>query len=209
MVLKFLGISFIAWTFATACFAVSNFVTPRDIASRQSWSNVKLKNLSASPKTIYGIYIRQMAYVTPGQSCDSAVPIFDASENLAVGAVVMPVTMVAQGETPVGKNYLYNMIYSANYYIMTNVFSTPYCALPGCKWGSDSAIYNWCIYLGALAPISVTDGYTANAPPFALPVSGMGFNYNVVADYDYIGPISCNDMTLTCSVLTPQSQSFS
>lgn len=219
MILKFLGISFISFIVANVCLAVPNhgahqkfgthFLTPRDIASPQSWSNVKLKNLGSTPKTIYGIYIRQMAYVTPGQSCASATVMYDATDNAAAGSVVMPVTMAAHGGTPIGKNYLYNMIYGANYYALVTLHSPPGCALPGCTWGSDSITYDWCIYLGALAPVAVTAGYSANVPPAASDVSGAGFNYNVSGDYAYIGPVSCNDITLTCSVATPQSQSFS
>lgn len=192
----------------------TGFLTPKDILSTQNTSNIKLKN-NGKNAVVYGIYIKQLSYVLPGQSCDSASiiypdPMYPSSQNVAAGSIVMPVTIKANSAAPIGGNYLYNMIYGANFYVyMLIPSSPPGCALPGCTWGSDSNIYNWCIYLGALAPVSVTSGYTSNVPPSTQAISGAGYNYNVINNYVTLGPISCNDQTLTCSSSTIQSQLFS
>lgn len=188
----------------------STFMTPRDRLNDTN-ANIILRNNSDSSKTAYGIYVRQYAYVTPGDSCDHATVIYSASSNITAGAVVTPVTIDAHKSAAVGGNYLYNMIYGAIYY--ENIIipsSPPGCALPGCTWGSDSTIYNWCIYLGALAPVSTSTGYTANIPPSTDVASSTGnYNYNLISSYNYLGPISCNDQTLTCTVASQQTQSFS
>lgn len=191
----------------------AGFVTPRDMLTA-SLSNISLHNASNANTTAYGIYVRQYAYVTPGQDCGSATKIYPtndpATNNITAGAVVSPVTINAGQSAAIGANYLYNMIYQAIYYeniIITS--SPPGCALPGCTWGSDNTKYNWCIYLGALAPVSGTTNYTSTIPPSANSASSAGqYNYNLVTDYSYLGPISCNDQTLTCAVSNQQSQSF-
>lgn len=103
------------------------------------------------------------------------------------------------------------MLYEAIYYENIRIPSSPPgCALPGCTWGSDTTQYNWCIYLGALAPVSTSSGYTANVPPSADSAARASFyNYNLISDYIYIGPIACNDKTLTCVTANQQTQAFS
>ncbi len=102
---------------------------------------------------------------------------------------------------------IYQTIYYENIIIPS---SPPGCALPGCTWGSDTTKYNWCIYLGALAPMSTSPGYTANVPPSTDVASSSGvYNYNLVSSYRYLGPISCDDRTLSCTVTSQQTQSFS
>lgn len=187
----------------------TNFSTARDISTSPSESHVKLHNTAATSTVVYGVYIRQFAYVTPGQSCISPTAIYSSTINTAAGAMVMPVTIGANSEVSIGANYLYNMIYNAMYYVqVVNPSSPPGCALPGCTWGSDLTAYNWCIYVGVIAPVTVTASYTSKVVPSTTTVSGGGYNYNRVSDYHYIGPITCNDQTLTCSLSTAQVQSF-
>lgn len=187
------------------------FVTSRDLSNgNQSASNINLQNNRNSAATVYGLYVLQYAYVTPGQSCDSATVIYPATNNLTAGVFVMPTIIGSGSKAIVGSNYLYNMIYGAIYYEYVNISSPPGCALPGCTWGSDSTQYNWCIYLGALAPVSNSADYTANVPPAAGLASDSGlYNYNLISNYSYLGPISCSDSTLTCTTATQQTQAFS
>jgi hypothetical protein len=213
---KIFTISFVYLFFATQCFAAkysTNFSTTRDLASTANVPNLtssfKIKNSGSSSAVVYGLYIRQFSYVAAGQSCDSAIPMYSSSQNTTAGAMVMPVTIPAHSEAVVGANYLYNMIYTANYYVRILIASSPPgCALPGCTWGSDTTIYNWCIYVGAMAPVSVSAGYTAKVVPSTTAVSGAGFNYDLISNYNYIGPISCDDQNMTCSVASSQTQSF-
>lgn len=199
---------------ATPAFAESDlagFVTSRDLLNNNSASNLYLQNNRNSAVTVYGLYVRQYAYVTPGQSCNSATVIYSATNNIAAGAYVAP-TMINPGKkATIGSNYLYNMLYEAIYY--ENIIipsSPPGCALPGCTWGNDTTRYNWCIYLGALTPVSTSSGYTANVPPSTEAASSPGlYNYNLISNYIYLGPIACNDQTLTCTTASSQTQSFS
>lgn len=197
------------------------FLTTRDLLSNDASSNITLHNSRSSAVTVYGLYVRQFAWVNPGESCDHATEIYPNqadvspspfSANITAGAVVMP-TMIKAGQSAIiGGNYLYNMIYGANYYVRNVVASSPPgCAAPGCTWGSDSSTYHWCIYLGAMAPVSVSAGYTANVPPAVEAASsGSSYDYNLISTsgYAYLGPISCNDQTLTCSVSSRQTQAF-
>lgn len=191
---------------------VAGFKTPRDLLNNNaSTSNINLQNNRSLTATVYGLYVRQYAYVTPGQSCNNATVIYSATNNTTAGAFVMP-TVISPGRgAAVGSNYLYNMLYETIYYeniIITG--SPPGCALPGCTWGTDSTKYNWCIYLGALAPVSTSSGYTANVPPSSDAASSAGlYDYNLINNYIYLGPISCDDQTLTCRTATQQTQSFS
>lgn len=199
---------------ATSTFANTSsleFMTPRDLLRNDSLSGINLRNNRASPVTAYGIYVRQFSYVTPGDTCNHSTVIYSTTQNTAAGSFVMPVVINSGGSAAVGSNYLYNMIYEAQYYVNIIIpVSPPGCALPGCTWGSDSTIYNWCIYLGALAPVANTANYTANVPPSATAASSTGnYNYNLVNSYVTLGPISCNDQTLTCTVANQQTQSFS
>lgn len=207
-------IIFISQSFIAPVFAQTNlagFMTPRDLLNSEPISNINLQNNRSSDVTVYGIYVRQYAYVTPGQSCTSATVIYSTTNNKTAGAFVMPTVINAGQKAAVGSNYLYNMLYEAIYY--ENIIipsSPPGCALPGCTWGSDSTKYNWCIYLGALAPVSTTSGYTANVPPSADAASSTGvYDYNLVTTFNYLGPISCDDRAMTCTTSSQQTQSFS
>lgn len=187
------------------------FMTPRDLLSNNTVSNLNLKNNSNTSKTVYGLYVRQYAYVAQGSNCNSSTVIYATTQNTTAGSIVMPVVINSGKSTAVGSNFLYNMIYGAIYY--ENIIipsSPPGCALPGCTWGSDTTKYNWCIFLGALSPVSNTASYTANVPPSMDSASSTGnYNYNLVTSYVTLGPISCDDQTLTCTVASQQTQSFS
>ena len=213
---------FVVLFITSTAFAKTNsdsFMTGRDVAKNDAVSNIYLKNNGTSSTIVYGLYIRQFALVEPNNTCDQATEIYpngttSLTPNITAGSMVMP-TLIKPGQSAlVGSNYLYNMIYTANYYISINIpTSPPGCSLPGCTWGDDSGkpIYNWCIYLGALAPVTRSADYTANVPPPAeLASSGTDYNYNLISDshYAYLGPISCDDQTLTCSVVAKQTQSF-
>lgn len=203
------------FSFFTPAFATSHsssFITAYDLSNNnQSLSNISLQNDRNASTTVYGLYVRQYAYVLPGQSCNDATIIYPGSDNIAAGAYLTPISINAGKKAAVGSNYLYNMIYQAIYY--ENIIipsSPPGCALPGCTWGSDTTQYNWCIYLGALAPVSTSSGYTANVPPSAdLASNSVLYNYNLITNYNYIGPIACNDEMLTCITASQQTQAFS
>lgn len=210
----FLLILFFSQFFIAPLYAQTNlseFMTSRDLLGGEPASNINLQNNRSSPAIVYGLYVRQYAYVTPGQSCSNATLIYPASNNTTAGAFVMPTQISSGKKAAVGSNYLYNMIYEAIYY--ENIIipsSPPGCALPGCTWGSDITKYNWCIYLGALGPVSTSSGYTSSVPPSGDIASSVGtYDYNVIRDYVYLGPISCDDKTLTCTVANQQIQSFS
>lgn len=186
------------------------FMTPHDLTATDPSSQISLHNSRSSAVTVFGLYVNQYAYVTPGDSCANAVTIYPSSQNTTAGAFVSPVSIAAEKSAAVGSNYLYNMIYEAIYY--ENIIipsSPPGCALPGCTWGTDTIKYNWCIYLGALAPVTTTTGYTSNVPPSADSASTGSYNYNLISNYTYVGPISCSDQTLSCAVQNPQTQNIS
>jgi hypothetical protein len=192
--------------FASSQFQATSFSTSRDL-SAVSASSLKLKNSAETARVVYGLYVRQFSYVAAGQSCSGATVMYPASDNKAAGAIAMPVTIPAGGTVSVGANYLYNMIYNAIYYLNIVIpASPPGCALPGCTWGSDSTIYSWCIYLGVLGPVS--GGYSAKIVPSSIAVSSGAYSYNLASGSSSIGPISCDDQTMTCTLLTTQTQSF-
>lgn len=186
----------------------TGYMTSRDLMRQDTLSNLSLRNNRNTAANVYGLYIRQYAYVTPGATCASATSIFTG--NVTAGAYVSPVTINAGKSVAIGSNYLYNMILSAIYY--ENIIipsSPPGCALPGCTWGTDSTKYDWCIFLGALAPVANSSSYTSTVPPATDTASGAGYNYNLVSSYSYLGPISCSDQTLSCTSATQQVQDFS
>lgn len=190
----------------------SEFMTSRDLSNNnEPSSNIGLQNNRGSAVTVYGLYVLQYAYVPVGQNCSNATVIYSAVDNINAGTFVMLTVINSGKKAVVGSNYLYNMIYQAIYYANIIIpLSPPGCALPGCTWGSDSTQYNWCIYLGALAPVSTTPGYTANVPPSTGLASSAGlYNYNLINNYIYIGPIACNDKALTCVTANQQTQAFS
>ena len=191
----------------TGVSAAGHFQTQQDSTLEDSVSGIRLHNASNTDKTVYGLYIRQLAYVTPGNACNTSTPIYNSATNKTVGSVVAPVVIKAGDTATLGKNYLYNMLFQAFYYAQVSSLPTS-CSLPGCTWGDDSNIYNWCIYLGALSPVTTTSGYTANIPPSTEDASTGSYNYNLISSYITLGPITCNDETLTCRIADNQTQNF-
>ena len=146
------------------------------------------------------------------------------SGDNAGGAVMSPVTFKTDQALAIGQNYLYNMLYNGIYYIKNTVGSSP-CSLPGCSWpGDDPNVRGWCISINV---VSLNSNYThstytngsnlpASAPPYSYAGNSTPFDYK----YDLIdpntlgvgnaclGPIVCNDKTLTCRVGTAQNESF-
>lgn len=188
--------------------SIPGFMTPRDSLDNDARSNIYLRNNRNIETTVYGLYVRQYAYVNAGSSCDSATTIYTG--NVTGGATVLPVVIGAGKSASLGSNFLYNMILTAIYY--ENIIipsSPPGCALPGCTWGEDTVKYNWCIQLGALAPVGNTSPYTAKVPPSTDNASGVGYNYNLISTYVDLGPIACDDQALSCTVSGLQTQAFS
>lgn len=205
---SFLLIAFLS-PIAFAQTSLSSFITSQDALQTDPASNIYLKNNGSAATTVYGLYVRQYGLVNPGDNCDSPTPIYPGTDNITGGTLVTPTLINVGNMAAVGQNYLYNMIFQAIYYERIIFPSAPPgCALPGCTWGSDSTIYNWCIYLGALAPVATSDGYTSTVPPSAYLASDTGYNYNLISSYVTLGPISCSDETLSCTVENSQIQSF-
>lgn len=193
-------------------------MTARDMRSL-STSNITITNNTTAPISVSGLFIASYDV----NDCSACTGNILAGDNLG-GAVVSPVTFKTAQSLPIGQNFLYNMIYNGIYYVKTNI-SSP-CSLPGCSWpGDDQNVRGWCITINA---VSLNSSYTysnytngsnppASAPAYASPGNAtMSFNYK----YDLInpntlgagsaclGPITCNDKTLTCQVTTPQNESF-
>jgi hypothetical protein len=220
----FLSVFFTAQCFTAHCFAASletkgrkipqkysrHFMSTRDLGPLTTTSNIKLKNTGTSAKTVYGIYVRQLSQVATGQPCASATVIYPGSTNTSVGSLAMAVNIGANEEADIGPGVLYNMIYGASYYVQVmNPSSPPGCSLPGCTWGSDTTIYDWCIQIGVLAPVTIGSGFTtANIVPATETVSTVNYDFNLVSSYQELGPVTCSDQTLTCSVTSTQTQSF-
>jgi hypothetical protein len=104
----------------------------------------------------------------------------------------------------VGKNYLYNMLYTTIYYYNQLALSPSACTLPGCSWFTDTSPVKWCVFVGAIAPNPPVAG--TNVAPYGQAISGAGYNYDAVNSYQYMGPISCDDSTLECSLDSAQEQ---
>lgn len=206
---------FFSLFFFVAAFAktnVSGFMTSQDLLQNDSPSNIVLHNNRSSAVTVYGLYIPKFTTVAAGSaSCESSTLVYD--ENLAAGPFIMPVTINPGKSAIIGGNYLYNMIYEANYYIqLTHPSSPPGCQLPGCTWGADTNNENWCIFIGALGPVTTPAEYTsANIPPVVEAVSTGTYSYKLISSSSSVllGPIVCNDQTQTCSVANQQTQTIS
>lgn len=194
-----------------------SFLTGQD-AANHSLSNITLINRTNQPINVYGLFIATYDI----NDCSSCTGNVVSGDNL-LGAVVQPVFFNVNQSIPIGQNYLYNMLYNG-LYALNSQSITPPCLLPGCSWPGDTPIQGWCLNIGAL---SLHSNYTysfyakenylpASIVPFTEAATNVAYNYN----YDLInpelfgngaaciGPITCNDQSLTCSVRTPQSQSF-
>ncbi len=193
-------------------------MTARDMLSLDL-SNITITNQSAAPILVSGLFIASFDV----NDCSACFGGIVSGDNLG-GAVVSPVTFKTNQSVPIGKNYLYNMIYNGIYYIKNTVGSSP-CSLPGCSWpGDDTNVRGWCVSINVISPnsnytySSYTNGSNppANAPAYSQAGNSTPFNYK----YDLIdpstlgagnaclGPITCNDKTLTCQVANAQNESF-
>ena len=200
-----------------------DLMTVRDIKTN-SFSNITIQNKTGEAITVYGLYINTFADNTPvPHDCTAPNDLYSAqilypSYPVAAGAFVTPIALAKNQKVPIGKNYLYNMIYTAIFFRknITPLPSMP-CRLPGCGWSTitndsptrDIPGVEWCIYLGVLAP-AAGNSTTSNVPPMANLVNNDNpeYKYDLVKQYGYIGPISCDDKTLTCSVSTAQNVAF-
>lgn len=193
-------------------------MTARDMQSLDL-SKITITNHTAASITVSGLFIASFDI----NDCSACFGGVVSGDNLG-GAVVSPVTFKANQSVPIGKNFLYNMIYNGIYYIKNTVGSSP-CSLPGCSWpGDDTNVRGWCISINVISPNSsyTYSNYTngsnppANAPSYSSAGNSTPFDYK----YDLInpamlgignaclGPITCNDKTLTCKVDTDQNESF-
>lgn len=193
-------------------------MTARDMQG-QDLSNITITNRTAASISASGLFIASFD-VNDCSACFGGVV---SGDNLG-GAVVSPVTFKANQSVPVGQNYLYNMLYNGIYYIKNTVGSSP-CSLPGCSWpGDDPNVHGWCVSINIVSSNSsyTYSNYTngsnppANAPAYSAAGNSVPFNYK----YDLIdpntlgtgnaclGPITCNDKTLTCKVANAQSESL-
>ena len=143
-------------------------MTARDI-NAYSLSNITLQNKLGAPVTVYALYVPQLSYTST--DCNLATVLYTSTN--ASGAFLMPVTIMANQKIPIGQNFLYNMLYTAIYYNNQQLLTASPCTLPGCTWGvTDTTVYNWCIFLGALSPASGNTATTSSLPPYAEAVSG-------------------------------------
>ncbi|MDP3559844.1 MAG: hypothetical protein Q8R79_05815, partial [Legionellaceae bacterium] len=182
-------------------------------------SNITITNRIGAPITVSGLFIASFDI----NDCSACFGGVVSGDNLG-GAVVSPVTFQVNQSLSIGQNYLYNMIYNGIYYIKNTVGSSP-CALPGCSWpGDDPNVHGWCISINVISPNSsyTYSNYTnssnppANTPAYSNAGNSIPFDYK----YDLIdpntlgigntclGPITCNDKTLTCHTDTAQNESF-
>ncbi len=192
--------------------ADQQLMAARDRAEDIGFSNITIQNKTGAPVTAYGLYINQLAFTDSKTTCAGATLLYPGAggtPNQAGGAYVTAIPFTPNQKLPLGQNYLYNMIYTAIYYNNqpSCAGTCSPCTLPGCAWFTDPVPYNWCIYMGVLGPES-GNTTSAKVPPYGFPTTDSGYNYNMVTQYEYIGPISCDDQTQTCSVSTAQNVAF-
>jgi hypothetical protein len=122
------------------------------------------------------------------------------------GAMLTPLTVPAAASVPIGRNYLYNMVMTWNYFY-ESVGGAPACTLPGCSWSTDSIKVNRCIQVGVIKPIDASSTPNAGAPAFSWPTTlSNNYDYDAignVSNYVWIGPFSCDDQTLECTAVSP------
>lgn len=194
------------------------FMSTRDM-KESAVSNITITNRTGQPVSASGLFIASFDI----NDCSSCFGNVVSGDNLG-GAVVSPVTFKANQAVAVGQNFLYNMLYNGIYYIRNTVGSSP-CSLPGCSWpGDDPNVRGWCVSINI---VSTDSSYTysnykngsnppSNTPSYSSAGNSVPFDYK----YDLInpstlgagnaclGPITCNDKTLTCKVSTAQNESF-
>lgn len=195
--------------------STGNFLlSARDMLT-DGFANITIQNKTGASLQVSALYINKLAYVSTADSnCDTATDLYTAGQTS--GAYVTPITLQKNQTVQVGQNYLYNMLFSAIYY-NNQQFTAPQieplypspCTLPGCTWSiTDSTPIHWCIYIGVLSPGHGNAVSTASVSPFGYATHAADYNYDVVEHYSVIGPVTCNDQTLSCSVSSTQSQAL-
>jgi len=195
-----------------------SLMTARDMQS-VDLSNITLTNRTGGSVSAAGLFIASYDV----NDCSACFGSVVSGDNLG-GAMISPITFKANQTIPLGQNFLYNMLYNGIYFIKNTVGSSP-CSLPGCSWpGDDPNVHGWCISINLASSHSTytysnyTNGTNlpANAPPYANAGNSTPFDYK----YDLIdpntlgtgnvclGPITCNDKTLTCQVAMAQNETF-
>ncbi|MFA6302845.1 MAG: hypothetical protein WC627_06905 [Legionella sp.] len=193
-----------------------NLMTAFDLSNKMASSNLNLTNKSGQAVTVYGVYLYAVAWINPGESCTDDV-ITGGNSNFGqymAGTIVSPISFAEDQSVPIGQNYLYNMLYTWIYFGSFNGFGFS-CALPGCSWPGDTGPYNWCFKLGSESPkaLYTFSPFLANVTPFSWPTDSIFDNYAYdlnpnVNNYNWLGPFTCDDKTVTCAAATPQFQAF-
>lgn len=198
-------------------FKTDSLMTAQDTLNSLD-SNISITNGAGQQITASGLYIASVDI----NDCSACFGSVVAGGN-TTGGFVEPITF-GNGQTiKLGQNYLYNLIYSGINYVKQVVGSSP-CQLPGCSWSGDTPNVKWCISLGILSRNSTytSSTYTngshpaANVVPYGAAASSVPFNYKfdlmdpstLGSGGACLGVITCNDQSLTCSVSSPQNQTF-
>lgn len=194
-------------------------MTARDVQNN-TLSNVSIVNQAGQTITIAGLFI---ASHDTGDDCSVCFGGVIGGDN-AGGLVASPVTIQSAQALPIGQNFLYNMLYNSIFYIKANGHSP--CSLPGCSWPGDTADTHWCLGINAA---SINSNYTYSHytngahPPASIlayaasgnsPASQFNYKYDLIdpntlgVGSSCIGPVVCDDKTLTCRVSKAQSESL-
>lgn len=189
-------------------------------AANNSVSNLNLTNHTGTSLVVYGVYLYGVASIEPTLNCQTDVNQNNGTQNqFMAGTAVAPVPFAAGQSIAIGQNYLYNMIYNWIYWWETQN-GDPACKLPGCTWPGDNNTV-WCLQVGAISPNSyyTSSPYQTNVVPFSWATTSIvdAYNYDLIPYdpnipndqdrvYSWIGPVTCNDQTLTCSTPAPQYQ---
>lgn len=194
------------------------FMTVRDMTA-SSLSNITIINRTSESISASGLFIASFDV----NDCSSCFGNIVSGDNTG-GAMTASATFKPNQSLALGQNFLYNMLYNGIYYIKNTVGSSP-CSLPGCSWpGDDPNVRGWCLTINVTSPNSsyTYSNYTNGSnPPAKFPSYSQAGN-SIPFDYKYdlinpatlgsgnacLGPITCNDETLTCKVSTPQSESL-
>ncbi len=193
-------------------------MTAKDMAE-SALSNITITNRTAQSISASGLFIASYDI----NDCSSCFGNVVSGDNMG-GAVASPVTFKVNQPVAIGQNYLYNMLYNGIYFIRNTVGSSP-CNLPGCSWpGDDPNVRGWCISINVVSSNSdytysnYTNGVNppANVPSYGAAGNSIPFNYKfdlidpstLGSGKACLGPITCNDKSLTCKVSTAQNESF-
>lgn len=187
-------------------------------------SNVTITNGTGQNIPAATLFISNYDAISPTDGdCSICTGGITGGGNLG-GVVLSPVTFNPSQVLPIGQNYLYNMIYNGIYFIKTTAGSSA-CALPGCSWPGDTP-QRWCLDINIISRHSsyTYSTYTSGSnPPANTPAYGaagdsppdqFNYKYSLInpalqgVGNACIGPITCNDKTLTCTVSTAQNETF-